>query len=127
MRSVAPIRERPLSFERTRRPVPRRSPEMLDYVMNATKNTLQTAGTAGMGALTSIANFFDFDYENENALRRDLAMGQENMSRTNTQTIAKLNMTAMNLYKKPYYALSAVQRRYLANREELLSAGKKLN
>ena len=122
---MAPLRERPLSFERNGRPIPRRSPEMLDYVMKATKNTLKTAGTAGMGALSSIANFFDFDQENENALRRDLAMGQQNMSRTNTQTIAKLNIAAMNLYKKPYYALSAVQRRYLANREDLLSAGKK--
>jgi hypothetical protein len=98
---------------------------MLDYVMNTTKNTLNTAGSAGIKALTNVADFFDFDYENENALRRELAMGKENMSRTNTQTIAKLNMASMNLYKKPYYALSAVQRRYLANREELLSAGKK--
>ena len=123
MRSVAPLRYVPRSPSKSIEV--KRSPELLQKLSNLAKKAVLSMPN-GSEAYTNVMDYFDTtDYKNENLIRQQLSQGNNNLIKVNFDIISKLEKVAQDLYKKSYYSLTPVQKRYLASREDLIGAGTK--
>lgn len=121
MRSVAPLRSLPRSPSRFVEA--KKSPQLLNKLADLAKKAVLSMPN-GSEAFSNVMNHFDTtDYANENSIRQQLSQGNNNLIKVNFDIIAKLEKVSQDLYKKSYYLLTPVQKRYLASKEDLVGAG----